>query len=97
MTVLLVGDADVPVHCRRVTEEREHAGGEVGAGDVESVRQVAVDRRPVGSLGGLVSPGGRMIVQSRLLSRIAASALRMSAQTWRRNVPRTTGLSRQRM
>jgi hypothetical protein len=38
--------------------------------------------------------GGRKIVQSRSLSRISSSPRRMSAQTWRRNVRRATGLTR---
>jgi hypothetical protein len=41
------GDGYVPVHGGRVAERGEHAGSQVGAGDGESVRQVAVDRGAV--------------------------------------------------
>ena len=54
-----VGDADVRVHGRRIVEQREHAGGEVGAGDAEAVWQVAVSRGAVGSPGGLAGERGR--------------------------------------
>src|ERR1700683_3449897 len=54
-----VGDADVRVNGRRIVEQREHAGGEVGAGDAEAVWQVAVGRGAVGSPGGLAGERGR--------------------------------------
>src|ERR1035441_6723959 len=49
----------MPVHDRRVVEQREHAAGQVGAGDRESVGQVAVDRGAVGSPGGFAGQRGR--------------------------------------
>src|SRR6202042_2328175 len=49
----------VAVHGGRVAERGEHAGGQVGAGDGESVRQVAVDRGAVGTGGGLAGQRGR--------------------------------------
>src|SRR5580658_11111527 len=55
----LAGDGYVAVHGGRVAERGEHAGGQVGAGDGESVRQVAVDRGPVGAGRGLAVQRGR--------------------------------------
>src|SRR6266581_4220066 len=48
------GAADVPADGGGVVERGEHAGGEVGAGDGEAVRQVAVDRHAVVAAGWLV-------------------------------------------
>src|SRR5579872_376431 len=53
------GDGYVAVHGGRVGERGEHAGGQVGAGDRESVRQVAVDRGAVGAGRGLAGQRGR--------------------------------------
>jgi hypothetical protein len=49
----------VAVHGGRVAEYGEHAGGQVGARDGESVRQVAVDRGAVGAGGGFAVQRGR--------------------------------------
>src|SRR5690242_11411021 len=53
------GDGYVVSDDRRVVEQGEQAGGQVGAGDRESVRQVAVDRGAVGSGGWLAGQRGR--------------------------------------
>src|SRR5690242_21959831 len=53
----LAGDGYVPVYGGRVAERGEHAGGQVGARDGESVGQVAVDRGAVSTGGGFVEIG----------------------------------------
>src|SRR5580704_3838603 len=55
----LAGDGYMAVHGGRVAEHGEHACGQVGAGDGESVRQVAVDRGAVGAGGGFAVQRGR--------------------------------------
>ncbi len=59
MTAVLAGDGYVAVHGGRLGERGEHAGGQVGAGDGESVRQVAVGRGAVGAGGGFAVQRGR--------------------------------------
>src|SRR5215469_1554244 len=54
-----VGDGQVLVHGRGVADQGEHPGGQVGAGDGESVWQVAVDGGAVGSAGGFAGKRGR--------------------------------------
>src|SRR6201989_691682 len=55
----LAGDGYVAGHGSRVAQRGEHAGGQVGAGDGESVRQVAVDRGAVSTGGGFAGQRGR--------------------------------------